>query len=76
MLTVDVTLPDAQLRAIIAEHCGKHGTVKTIRILRGTRPCRCVVEMASQSETESLYLELGDSRFGHAAVIMLQMPNR
>ena len=74
MLTVDTSLHDSALRVLIFERCAKHGTVKTIRIVRSSRSCRCVIEMASQRETEALYLEVGDSRFGHAVVIRLEMP--
>jgi hypothetical protein len=75
MLTVDLRLPDFEVRKIVREKCAKFGTVKQIRIVGdvdqdGQR--YAFVEMSSRAATQSVALQVGDSRFGNATVIRLQ----
>ena len=73
MLTVDLRLPDFEVRKIVREKCAKFGTVKQIRIVGdvdqdGQR--YAFVEMSSRAATQSVGLQVGDSRFGNATLRM------
>jgi hypothetical protein len=75
MLTVDLRLPDFEVRKIVRQKCARFGTVKQIRIVGdvdqdGQR--YAFVEMSSRAATQSVALQVGDSRFGNATVIRLQ----
>ena len=64
MLTVDLRLPDFEVRKIVREKCAKFGTVKQIRIVGdvdqdGQR--YAFVEMSSRAATQSVGLQVGDS---------------
>jgi hypothetical protein len=75
MLTVDTSLPDCELRTVIARECAKYGIVKHIRIVRQQRPPRCFVEMSTIPETQALLSAIADSPFGIGAVIELRTPS-
>jgi hypothetical protein len=73
MLTVNIRLPDAELKAIIGAHCANFGTVKFIRLLPVAKDNAhrfAFVEMSTLAETMDLAVNAGGSTLGFGAVAL------
>ena len=73
MLTVDIRLPDAELKVILEKRCAKFGTVKFIRLLPVAKDNAhrfAFVQMSTLAETMDLAIAAGASTLGSGAVAL------
>jgi hypothetical protein len=73
MLTVNIRLPDVELKAIIGTHCANFGTVKFIRLLPVAKDNAhrfAFVQMSTLAETMDLAVNEGGSTLGSGAVAL------